>query len=141
MAAGFHDVCRGYMTKKSELNRANERSVYILGMSQSPIKLTIFFIVCRSETYLKSSIQRKWRILMKEQCISYKKMRRKASIPIYRNVKYAWVGLGDITFFIAFSSFYLSKSCFSGLSLQEIIAWNKCGLKKYKVCGPPVQIE
>lgn len=66
---------------------------------------------------------------MKKQDISYEKMRRKASVPIYNNVEYAWVGMGDITFYITFSSFYLRKSSFSGPSLQEDHGpeqmWNK----------------
>lgn len=66
---------------------------------------------------------------MKKKDISYEKMKRKTSVPIYKNVEYACVGMEDITFYITFSSFYLRKSSFSGPSLQEDHGleqmWNK----------------
>lgn len=56
-------------------------------------------------------------------------MRRKVSVPIYKNVEYACVGLGDIAFYNTFSSFYLRISSFSGPLLQEDHCleqmWNK----------------
>lgn len=53
---------------------------------------------------------------MKKQYFSYENIRRKASVPIYKNVEYVCVGLGDIAFYITFSLIYLRKSSFSLVS-------------------------
>ena len=47
---------------------------------------------------------------MKKQFHSYEKMRVKASVPTYRGVEYACVGLEDTSFYTIFSPFHLFHS-------------------------------
>lgn len=79
---------------------------------------------------------------MKKQFLSYETMRLRATVPIYWDVEYARVGLGDTTFYVRFPHF-TSFSFTSFTSFWDFLngsPWKKRGIKKTMVCGSLVWI-